>query len=317
MIRLFFKENGIWYFLYLALSGIFLLSFYLHRLPVAYFLTSFIFAMTVLVILTLGLLFRFHQKMLALRHFQSVANLENIRFLQAPTDLIYQEIISDLIRKEADTALINKTKQENLQQMVKLWSHQMKVPLATLSLMEQTDSLDKNQVKGQILRLENDLARLINYVKLNQNQSDFRFEKISVRQLLVDLIKKNQILCHQKDLSITIDGDWFLKTDKKWLSFALSQLLDNAIKYNKQGGSIFIKIAEGAISMRDTGIGILPEDIPRLFEEGFTGYNGHENQKATGLGLAMAKKIFDQLNFQISLSSQIDQGTQVEIGKSK
>ncbi|MGZ7204796.1 ATP-binding protein, partial [Streptococcus pyogenes] len=79
-----------------------------------------------------------------------------------------------------------------------------------------------------------------------------------------------------KNLSVNIEGDWQLKSDKKWLSFALSQVLDNAIKYSKDGGQIAVKMDEKGITILDTGMGILSEDLPRLFEEGFTGFNGHE-----------------------------------------
>ncbi len=81
---------------------------------------------------------------------------------------------------------------------------------------------------------------------------------------------------------MTIDGNWLLKTDRKWLSFALSQIIDNALKYNKTGGKVAIEL-NGGISISDTGIGILAEDIPRLFDEGFTGFNGREHQKRQDL----------------------------------
>lgn len=112
----------------------------------------------------------------------------------------------------------------------------MKVPISALSLMAQTGHLDKEDVQRQLLRLENDLSRLLNYLKFSQNQSDFRFEKCQIRNILIDLIKKNQVFFLQKDLSLTIDGDWEIKSDKKWLSFVFSQILDNAIKYNKRVG---------------------------------------------------------------------------------
>lgn len=113
---------------------------------------------------------------------------------------------------------------------------------------------------------------------------------------------------------MTIDGNWLLKTDRKWLSFALSQIIDNALKYNKTGGKVAIEL-NGGISISDTGIGILAEDIPRLFDEGFTGFNGREHQKATGFGLYLTKRVLNQLDLDIQVSSQIEIGTQVSIRK--
>ncbi len=315
MIKAFFKEYGAWYFLYGLLSLLFFLTFYLYRLPLVYFQTSFIFVSTILILLSLGLYYRFYQKMTSLHFFLAVTNLDNLNQLEQPSDKAYQKIIAALIQKEAEATLVYQSNQDKMQQMIKLWSHQMKIPLATLSLMEQTNQLEKESVRQQILRLENNLSRLMNYIKFNQNQSDFRFESVSMRDILVDLVKKNQVLYRQKDLSLTIEGDWILKSDKKWLSFSLAQILDNAIKYNKPGGKVSIRIQDKSVCIQDTGIGILAEDIPRIFEEGFTGYNGHEHQKATGLGLYMTKQILNHLEFDISIQSQVDQGTKVLIRK--
>ena len=315
MIKAFFKEYGAWYLLYGLLSLLFFLTFYLYRLPLVYFQTSFIFVSTILILLSLGLYYRFYQKMTSLHFFLAVTNLDNLNQLEQPSDKAYQKIIAALIQKEAEAALVYQSDQDKMQQMIKLWSHQMKIPLATLSLMEQTNQLEKESVRQQILRLENNLSRLMNYIKFNQNQSDFRFESVSMRDVLVDLVKKNQVLYRQKDLSLTIEGDWILKSDKKWLSFSLAQILDNAIKYNKPGGKVSIRIQDKSVCIQDTGIGILAEDIPRIFEEGFTGYNGHEHQKATGLGLYMTKQILNHLEFDISIQSQVDQGTKVLIRK--
>ena len=112
-------------------------------------------------------------------------------------------------------------------------------------------------------------------------------------------------------------GDWELKSDKKWVTFALTQIIDNAIKYSKNNGKIIIRIFQASIEISDDGIGILEEDLPRIFEEGFTGFNGHEHQKATGLGLYMTKQVLDSLNLDITIHSQIDQGTQVFITPKK
>ena len=315
MIRSYLREYSIWYLNYAIVSLAFLLTFYLYHLPLVYFINSLILSLTILLITSLILYWRFHQKLKNLHHFIYVKEPRNLTMLTAPSDLVYKEILKKLLQEQSDINLQHKTQEEQLQQLIKLWSHQMKVPISALSLMAQTGHLDKEDVQRQLLRLENDLSRLLNYLKFSQNQSDFRFEKCQIRNILIDLIKKNQVFFLQKDLSLTIDGDWEIKSDKKWLSFVFSQILDNAIKYNKKGGQITIKIKENQILIRDTGIGILKEDIPRLFEEGFTGYNGHEHQEATGLGLYMAKKVLNNLELDINIESQIDQGTQVYVTK--
>lgn len=313
MIRAYLKEYSRWYMMYVLLSLIFLLTFYLYHLPLSYFISSLIFNGTILIIISLYWYWKFYQKIRTLQHFVNVRELKNLDFLQAPSDLAYKAALEKLLERQAEDRLNYKTREENLQQLIKMWSHQMKVPISAISLMAQTNQLKQGDVQSQLLRLENDLARLLNYIKFSQNQSDFRFEKCQVREILVDLIKKNQVFFLQKDISLTIEGEWEINSDKKWLSFAFSQILDNAIKYSKKGGHITILIQENQVLIEDTGMGILKEDIPRLFEEGFTGYNGHEHQKATGLGLYMAKKVLDSLELAIKIDSQIDEGTQVYI----
>ena len=95
---------------------------------------------------------------------------------------------------------------------------------------------------------------------------------------------------------------------------ALEQLINNAVKYTNSG-TIKIVCSEGQLKIQDSGIGILPEDLPRLFDHGFTGFNGRANEKSSGLGLYLTKLILDKLDFQIKVSSEIDKGTEIYILK--
>ncbi len=314
MIGLFFKEYGKWYLLYACMSALYFLSFFLYRLPTAYFLTSLTFNLALLLVLSLWFYLSFRKKMKVLADFLS---LEELADLNQPSDVAYGAILSKLKSDEADCLLDLKSQQQDLQDVVKMWSHQMKVPLSALSLMAQTGQLDRQEVRQQLLRLENYLDTLLTYLKFSQHQDDFRFEALSARSLVVGLVKKYRVSCLAKELSVEVSGDWQLKSDKKWLSFAISQILDNAIKYSKRGGHIQVQLDEDGIQISDTGMGILPEDLPRLFEEGFTGYNGHEHKKATGLGLYMTKQVLDKLDLVICVHSQVEEGTQVFIYKER
>lgn len=294
MIRTFFKENAVWYWSYALLSALFLIVFALYHLPIVYFVISFL-----------------------LNTLQQFIYVNELDTLQLPSELAYKNVIIRLYEQSAQELLAEQAKTEDVQSLVKMWSHQMKVPLSALSLMAQTNQLDGKEVQQQLTRLQNYLDTLLTYLKFSQNKDDFRFERLSVRDITIENVKKYRIPCLLKQLSIEVEGDWLLASDRKWLSFAISQILDNAIKYSKEQGKIRIEITDGRISISDNGIGILEEDLPRLFEEGFTGFNGHENQKATGLGLYMTKQILDSLNLAISITSQVDKGTQVTIALPK
>lgn len=311
MIAKFIREYRSFYFAYLVLAGSFILLFLLYKLPTEFLQNALLLSLTLLILLTVGLFWKFRNRLRALEDY---VHEEALPLLNKPVDLAYLNLIEAEKEATREQLLDYKSREEDLQAMVKMWSHQMKVPLAALSLMSQTDNLNQQDVNHQLLRLDNYMANLLNYLKLSNHASDFRFEQVEVREVVVDLVKKyrNQFL--QKDISVTIDGNWLLKTDRKWLSFALSQIIDNALKYNKTGGKVAIELNMG-ISISDTGIGILTEDLPRLFDEGFTGFNGREHQKATGFGLYLTKRVLNQLELAISVESQLEAGTTVSLTK--
>lgn len=312
MIRAFFKEYYSWYIQYGVVMAGYLLIFWLYRLPLGYFKVTSLTILTLLILQGFGNYIRFKKKMRILQEFIYVKELDQ---LHSPSEQAYRSLIIKLKEAEAEAALHQLNNQKNTEALIKMWSHQMKLPLAAMSLMIQTNHIDIKDYQIQVLRLEHYLNNLLSYLKFNQHSDDFRFQVCSVKQLVTSVIKKSSQACIAKGISIAVDGDWQLSTDNKWLSFALTQIIDNAIKYSKPQGHIKISIKGDSISISDNGIEILEEDLPRLFEEGFTGYNGHEHQKATGLGLFMTKQILDKLNLNITISSQVDQGTLVVIQK--
>lgn len=103
-------------------------------------------------------------------------------------------------------------------------------------------------------------------------------------------------------------------TDEKWFIFVLEQLISNALKYTKKG-QISIYMKEKSLVIEDTGIGIPAEDLPRIFEKGFTGYNGRENKKSTGIGLYLCKNIMDKLQWNITVDSEVGSGTKIYLTK--
>ncbi len=311
MMIAFIREYRSLYFSYVVLAGSFILLFFLYRLPVEFLGHALLLSVTLLIILTIGLYWKFYKRMKALEDY---VDEKDLPLLNKPIDLTYLHLIELEKQATREQLLEYKSREEDLQAMVKMWSHQMKVPLAALSLMSQTGNLKQQDVNYQLMRLDNYMGNLLNYLKLTNHNSDFRFEQIEVREVVIDVVKKyrNQFL--QKEITVSIDGTWMLKTDRKWLSFALSQIIDNALKYSKSGGSVTVILNQG-ISIKDTGIGILPEDIPRLCDEGFTGYNGREHQKATGFGLYLTKRVLTQLELDMRIESQVEIGTEVVINK--
>ncbi|MDR1605652.1 MAG: sensor histidine kinase [Streptococcaceae bacterium] len=294
-------------------EGLIALVLLLHHLDLAIFNVAF--GMPLLVFLVFQVIAFI--KFVRLHHCLSHVSLDNLSYFPDHSQIgqDYQAIIHDLdkTRQEKFEALANFDK--DLLDLTKLWTHQMKVPLAALDLMVQTDRLTVSDVQSQLLELDNYLNILLSYLRLQHTATDFRFETFDVADIMRRIVKKyaNQFIL--KNLSVKIIGSWRITSDQKWLTVALEQIINNAVKYTKTG-SVTVTF-DTNIVITDTGIGILPEDIPRLFEHGFTGYNGRRNQKSTGLGLYLTKDILSQLNFEIAISSQLDHGTAVTISQSK
>ncbi|MFA9492495.1 sensor histidine kinase [Streptococcus sp. E17BB] len=312
MLRDFFREYR-WLYLTVGLTiALFLGQFSLYGLPMSYFLFSLWLVLLILAGLSTFLFLSFRRKMLALAHYDR----EILQDLSEPSERAFLTLLAEQAQtyEEEQSQLTQRDTQR--QAIIKMWSHQMKIPLSALSLMVQTDQLNPQDVQLHLHHLDTYLANLLNYLKLSKQQLDFRFARVDVRQVIVDLVKAYRVQFLSQEICVAIEGDWQLDTDKKWFSFAIEQLLSNALKYNKPGGAVTISLSEKGLVISDTGLGILPEDLPRLGQEGFTGYNGHEYQKATGFGLYMTKTILTQLELELTITSQVGEGTVVTISKS-
>ena len=274
---------------FLLILAIYVVDFLLWHLPMMALLNSTLFALVIFLIYLVSSYFRWKS--------------------------IREKV---LVLTKENKNLQKRLEQQNLaerdfEDIIRVWSHQMKVPLSAIDLMTQT-KINERELKNQLFSLENYLKILLEYQRINNLATDFRFNQISLSALTKDLVKKYSSFFIQKNLSVKIEGDWSVVSDQRWLSLAIEQLLNNAVKYTKEGG-ILVQIEPGKFSIKDTGIGILSEDIPRLFEHGFTGFNGRIQQKSTGLGLYLAKLILDKLEFKIEITSEIGKGTCVTLTK--
>ncbi len=238
--------------------------------------------------------------------------------LPPPKDRIerdYQEILSALDKRRA--LLISETdaQKQNWQDIITLWAHQIKTPLSALRLladMEREDTLPA--LRQEIFRIEQYVEMLLSYLRLLSINEDLHLRHYSIERLVKQAVKKlSPVFIHRQiDLRLgDLSGE--VITDEKWLEIVLEQVLTNALKYTREG-SVSIFAADGRrLVIEDTGIGIYPEDIPRIFERGYTGINGRIDKKASGLGLYLSKSILDTLRHGISVQSQPGKGTRVVI----
>lgn len=179
-----------------------------------------------------------------------------------------------------------------------------------------SDNMDS--FEDELFRIEEYVSIALQYQRVSSTENDFVLEKVSVDGVIRDTIKKYAKIMIRRHIGINYSGTGQeVYTDGKWLAFMLEQILSNAIKYTPQG-FVTIETAEGKdrffITIKDTGIGIKAEDLPRVFEKGYTGYNGHADKKATGIGLYLCRQMADKLGHTIRMESEIGKGTKVWIG---
>lgn len=183
-------------------------------------------------------------------------------------------------------------------------------------LTELSDNMDS--FEDELFRIEEYVSMALQYQRVSSTENDFVLEKVSVDGVIRDTIKKYAKIMIRRHIGINYSGTGQkVYTDGKWLAFMLEQILSNAIKYTPHG-VVTIETAEEKdrffITIKDTGIGIKAEDLPRVFEKGYTGYNGHADKKATGIGLYLCRQMADKLGHTIHMGSEIGKGTKVWIG---
>lgn len=192
-----------------------------------------------------------------------------------------------------------------------MWVHQIKTPLSALRLLLEGGVAGQAQLEQELFQIERYVEMALSYARSARMESDMVIEPCDVEAVLRKSIRKYAPQFIAKDLRVQVEGQgWLAPADAKWLAFLLEQLLSNAVKYTYAGG-VTARLARPVLEITDTGVGIRPEDLPRVFERGFTGYNGRIDQRASGLGLGMAKRVADALSIRLQMESEWGKGTRV------
>ena len=323
----------------IVFSAIFCGSFILYRLPVeAAVYPAFICALIGLALLLFDAR-KAYQKHMRLRELLALSSELLRDFPEAATmdDEDYQAIIGMLrderIRRE------NRS-EERFSEMIEyytLWAHQIKTPIASMRLQLQNDDSDSaRHLLEDLFRIEQYVEMVLCYLRLDSNSTDYVFRQVPLDDVIKQALKKfaGQFIRRKISLAYNPTGQT-VTTDEKWLLFVVEQVLSNALKYTPAGGVIAIE-AEGTegsdgakiagtknsesgpiLLIRDTGIGIAPEDLPRIFEKGYTGKTGRIDMKASGIGLYLCRRICKNLGHGIRAESTPEQGTVICIDLSR
>lgn len=195
------------------------------------------------------------------------------------------------------------------------WAHQIKTPIASMRLeLQDLDSESSRRLGQELGRIEQYVDMVMAYARLDSDSTDLVLKEYSVDEIVRPCIRRFAGSFIGKKLKLDYEApDFTVLTDEKWLSWVIEQVLSNAIKYTPAGG-IHIYMEGTSLCISDTGIGIAPEDIPRVWEKGYTGRNGRIDHRASGIGLHLCKRIMDMLGHEISIESEVRTGTTVRIG---
>lgn len=216
--------------------------------------------------------------------------------------------------RKAETAA-NKTFSDTVDYYT-MWAHQIKTPIASMKLRLQNEDSDiSRKLSLDLFKIEQYVEMVMMFLKLEERSRDYVFKKYDLDSIIRETLRKFSGEFIMRKLNLAYEpSEVKVLTDEKWLSFVIEQVISNALKYTPEG-SISIKLKEPCtLCIEDTGIGIAAEDLPRIFEKGYTGLNGRADKQASGIGLYLCRRICDELGHSISAVSEPGKGTCVMLG---
>ena len=230
---------------------------------------------------------------------------------EADDQAIMQRLLHDIRAAQSDLAAYRQDSTDYFT----AWVHQIKTPLSVMRLQLQSEDTPENRAMlAELFQMEQYVTMALSYARLGNPTKDLVLTHVPLDPLIRQAIRDFAPLLIRKKLRLQYEPTAeSALTDSKWLLFILHQLLSNAVKYTERGRVSIRVTSAPAIIVADTGIGIAPEDVPRVFEKGYTGYNGRGGQKSTGLGLYLVHQTAEMLHCRVSLSSRIGEGTSVTI----
>ena len=305
---------------YLILTVIFMVIFWITMFLYNQELEAVVYAWSLCVLVAIPSIVisykNFVQKQNALKKYNKTEPFfdENLPQSNKQIEACYQNIICN-IKSQLDEQrnFMEKWRQDNSDYYT-TWVHQIKTPIAAMKLMLQQDDSEENlNLRSELFKIEEYVNMALVYVRLDDDSSDFVIKQYDLDEIIRKTIRKYASQFIFKNISLKYDGtDKRVITDEKWLGMLLDQIISNSIKYTPRG-MVEIAVSGNSIFIKDTGIGIASADIPRIFDKGYTGYNGRNSNKSTGLGLYLAKNIADKIGCKIKVKSQIGDGSLFEI----
>lgn len=300
-----------------ALCAVFAVVFALYRLPLAAVgYGALLFAFLAAIAGTVDFYrFRSRHRRLQTLEREVCVSLDKLPQPESLLEQDYQQLLQALNEARLTQGAAAARRYTELEEYFTIWAHQIKTPLAAMRLLLQQGQPDEGELRAQLQRVEQYVQMVLCYLRLSSDSTDYVLRPCQLDEIVRPAVHDYARQFIRKRLRLNYEGvHCEVLTDEKWLRFVIDQLLSNALKYTPEGGQVSITLEEPAVLViADTGIGIAPEDLPRVFERGYTGYNGRRDQKASGIGLYLCRRILSKLGHDISIISAPGAGTAVRV----
>lgn len=296
---------------------VFAVSFMLYHLPI----DAVIYPTILCIVLGILIMFfdfqrvkREHEVLSSIRSMTDVI-AESLPKIDGIKDEDYQQILRLFSEEHSCYRTQANRKYSDMIDYYTVWAHQIKTPIASMRLhLQNEDSALSRTLTSDLHRIEQYVEMVLTFLRLDAESTDYVIKEYDLDKIIKQAVRKFSSDFIGRKISLIYEPlNTTVVTDEKWLSFVIEQVLSNALKYTPAGSITITLEADKKLCIRDTGIGIAPEDLPRVFENGYTGYNGRADKKASGIGLYLCKRICTNLGHGIKAESVIDEGTVVTI----
>ena len=316
ILKSYLKKNIKVYILFVVFIFIFFIMFYLYNLPLEALIYTGSFCFLASLIASFLDFVNYKESYKKLKFLEENI-LNDLDALPKSLDIridYYHKIIEKLYEELEKLAQENRQKNTDMVDYYSMWVHQIKTPIAAMNFLLDNEEVDQKILQQELFKIERYVEMVLTYIRLDSISSDYVITKINLDEVVKDSVKKYATIFINKKIKLNyVSYETMVISDKKWLSFAFEQILGNSVKYSSNGGEITIETCENKLIIEDNGMGIKEEDLPRIFEKGFTGFNGRYEKKSSGLGLYLCKKTLDKLGHHIEISSKVGEGTRIEI----
>lgn len=330
--------NKIKFYIILHLFPVMLaeIIFFLYQLPIEPMVYVTVFWLITGICACLNGFYRYRKKVEQLELIAAAPDI-NLSQMDSPVgqdERFQQEIMQQLNQMRIDVENASQKSSEDMTDYYTMWAHQIKTPIFALRLLLQESTEENKEKLSELFKIEQYVEMVLGYLRTEDMSSDLKLSRCSLDRIIRDQIHKYAGIFVSKKLTLTYESiSQDVLTDEKWLGFVIGQILSNALKYTRTGGiriylekklsldtddvSISIrndgcnKVENLTLIIEDTGIGIRAEDIPRIFEKGYTGVNGRDDNRATGIGLYLSNKIMRKLGHRLYITSTEGKGTKV------